>query len=55
MPRGRRDVFRASPPGLIVEGASLRAVAELLGDRWLRMMMRDAHLSPPYLSAEVGR
>ena len=39
---------------LIMKGASLRAVAELLGHRGLRMVMRYAHLSPAYLSAEVG-
>ena len=39
---------------LIMKGASLRSVAELLGHRGLRMVMRYAHLSPSYLSAEVG-
>jgi hypothetical protein len=39
---------------LIIKGASLRFVAELLGHRGLRMVMRYAHLSPAYLSAEVG-
>ena len=39
---------------LIMKGASLRAVAELLGHRGLRMVMRYAHLSPAYLSAEIG-
>src|SRR5262249_50044502 len=38
---------------LIMKGASLRSVAELLGHRGLRMVMRYAHLSPAYLSAEV--
>ena len=39
---------------LIMKGASLRSVAELLGHRGLRMVMRYAHLSPAYFSAEVG-
>ena len=39
---------------LIMKGASLRSVAELLGHRGLRMVMRYAHLSPEHLSAEVG-
>ena len=39
---------------LIMKGASLRSVAELLGHRGLRMVMRYAHLSSAYLSAEVG-
>ncbi len=39
---------------LMMKGASLRAVAELLGHRGLRMVMRYAHLSPAYLSVEVG-
>ena len=37
-----------------MKGASLRPVAELLGHRGLRMVMRYAHLSPAYLSEEVG-
>jgi hypothetical protein len=37
-----------------MKGASLRSVAELLGHRGLRMVMRYAHLSPAYLSAKVG-
>ena len=39
---------------LVMRGASLRAVADLLGHRSLRMVMRYAHLSPAYLAAEVG-
>src|SRR5262245_61369431 len=38
---------------LMMKGASLRTVAELLGHRGLRMVMRYAHLSPAYLSSEV--
>ena len=37
-----------------MKGASLRSVAELLGHRGLRMVMRYTHLSPAYLSAEVA-
>ena len=33
---------------------SLRAVADLLGHRSLKMAMRYAHLSPAYLAKEVG-
>ena len=39
---------------LIMKGASLRSVAELLGHRGLRMVMRYAHLSREHLTAEVG-
>lgn len=39
---------------LIMKGASLRSVAELLGHRGLRMVLRYAHLSSAYLAAEVG-
>jgi integrase-like protein len=45
-----RHTFASS---LIMKGASLRSVAELLGHRGLRIVMRYAHLSPAYLSAEV--
>ena len=31
----------------------LRSVAELLGHQSMKMTMRDAHLSPAFLSAEV--
>jgi hypothetical protein len=37
-----------------MKGASLRSVAELLGHRGLRLVMRYAHLSPEHLSAEVA-
>ena len=46
-----RHTFASS---LIMKGASLRSVAELLGLRGLRMVMRYAHLSQAYLSAELG-
>jgi hypothetical protein len=36
-------------------GVSLRAVAELLGHKGLRMVMRYAHLTPGYLSDEVKK
>jgi hypothetical protein len=39
---------------LTMRGASLRAVAELLGHQTMQMTMRYAHLSPGYLSNEVS-
>jgi integrase len=40
---------------LMMRGASLRSVAELLGHASMKMTMRYAHLSPAFLSAEVSR
>jgi len=48
------DLRHTFASGVMMKGASLRAVAELLGYRGLRMVMRYAHLSPAYLSSEVG-
>ncbi len=39
---------------LVMRGANLRSVADLLGHRSLKMAMRYAHLSPAYLAKEVG-
>jgi integrase len=39
---------------LMMRGASLRSVAELLGHQSMKMTMRYAHLSPAFLSAEVS-
>jgi integrase len=39
---------------LVMRGASLRAVAELLGHQTMQMTMRYAHLSPGFLSTEIG-
>jgi hypothetical protein len=47
-------VIRTAIGILANDSASLRSVAELLGHRGLRMVMRYAHLSPEHLSAEVG-
>jgi integrase len=39
---------------LMMRGASLRSVAELLGHTSLKMTMRYAHLSPAFLQSEVS-
>jgi hypothetical protein len=39
---------------LMMRGASLRSVAELLGHQSMKMTMRYAHLPPAFLSAEVS-
>jgi len=39
---------------LIMRGASMRAVSELLGHQSMQMTMRYAHLSPGYLKTEVS-
>ena len=39
---------------LMMRGASLRSVAELLGHATVKMTMRYAHLSPAFLQAEVN-
>jgi integrase len=39
---------------LMMRGASLRSVAELLGHQSMKMTTRYAHLSPTFLSAEVS-
>src|SRR5688500_16783058 len=39
---------------LVMRGASMRAVSELLGHQSMQMTMRYAHLTPGYLSSEVS-
>ena len=50
-------VLEHKPPSglkLADPAAEVRSVAELLGHQSLKMTMRYAHLSPAFLSAEVG-
>jgi integrase len=51
----RHDFRHDYASRLVMAGVSLRAVAELLGHKGLRMVMRDAHLSPGFLSEEVKK
>jgi len=39
---------------LVMKGASLRSVAELLGHRGLRMVMGDAHLGSQIVEPEAA-
>ena len=51
----RHDFRHDYASRLVMAGVSLRAVAELLGRKGLRMVMRYAHLAPGFLSDEVKK
>lgn len=40
---------------MVMEGASLYAVGQMLGHKTPRMTQRYAHLSPDYMAASMGR
>jgi site-specific recombinase XerD len=40
---------------MVMEGASLYAVGQILGHKTPRMTQRYAHLSPDYMAGAVGK